>query len=83
MYFIEYTIFESLNPFEIYGIWEMLLQSWMCLFSERDFDGLVQERRNSIANALELRLSCINPSTLVTDVEGDSWEITHIGLIGE
>ena len=27
------------------------------------FDGLVQERRNSIANALELRLSCTNPST--------------------
>ena len=26
-------------------------------------DGLVQERRNSIANALELRLSCTNPST--------------------
>ena len=26
------------------------------------FDGLVQERRNSIANALELRLSCTNPS---------------------
>ena len=25
------------------------------------FDGLVQERRNSIANALELRLSCTNP----------------------
>ena len=25
-------------------------------------DGLVQQRRNSIANALELRLSCINPS---------------------
>ena len=24
--------------------------------------GLVQERRNSIANALELRLSCTNPS---------------------
>ena len=24
------------------------------------FDGLVQERRNSIAKALELRLSCIN-----------------------
>ena len=28
------------------------------------FDGLVQERRNSIANALELRLSCTNPSIL-------------------
>ena len=25
-------------------------------------DGLIKERRNSIANALELRLSCINPS---------------------
>ena len=25
-------------------------------------DGLMQERRNSIANALELRLSCTNPS---------------------
>ena len=24
-------------------------------------DGLVQERRNSIANALDLRLSCTNP----------------------
>ena len=28
-----------------------------------DIDGLVQERRNSIANAMELRLSCTNPST--------------------
>ena len=27
------------------------------------FDGLLQERRNSIAHALELRLSCTNPST--------------------
>ena len=25
-------------------------------------NGLVQERRNSIANALELHLSCTNPS---------------------
>ena len=25
------------------------------------YDGLVQERCNSIANALELRLSCSNP----------------------
>ena len=25
-------------------------------------DGLMQERSNSTANALELRLSCINPS---------------------
>ena len=29
---------------------------------KRNIDGLVQERRNSIADAMELRLSCINPS---------------------
>ena len=36
----------------------------MSLFSWTlsQIDGLVQERRNSIANALELHLSCINPS---------------------
>ena len=28
----------------------------------KEIDGLAQERRNSIANALELRLSCTNPS---------------------
>ena len=28
-------------------------------------DGLVQERRNSIANALELRVSCTNSSRYV------------------
>ena len=31
-------------------------------------DGLAQERRNSIANALELRLSCTNPSKYWYDV---------------
>ena len=30
--------------------------------TKRQINGLVQERRNSIANALELRLSCRNPS---------------------
>ena len=29
---------------------------------DQHIDGLMQERRNSIANALELRLSCTNPS---------------------
>ena len=28
-----------------------------------DIDGLVQEKCNSIANAIELDLFCINPST--------------------
>ena len=33
------------------------------------FDGLVQERPNSIANALELCLSCTNPSICVSMTE--------------
>ena len=36
-------------------------QIWIW-YHTSDSDGLVQERRNSIANALELRLSCTNPS---------------------
>ena len=31
-------------------------------FDQGHIDGLVQERRNPIANALELRLFCTNPS---------------------
>ena len=38
--------------FDIYGIFHY----------KDEIDGLVQERRNSIADALELRLSCTNPS---------------------
>ena len=34
----------------------------MIQMTEAYIDGLVQDRRNSIANALELRLSCTNPS---------------------
>ena len=32
------------------------------MYTTSQIDGLVQERRNSIANALELRLSCTNLS---------------------
>ena len=35
----------------------------MASLVHNEFNGLVHERRNSIANALELRLSCINPSS--------------------
>ena len=34
-------------------------QQWV---NKEYFDGLVQDRGNTIANALELRLSCTNPS---------------------
>ena len=43
---------------------------------KKNIDGLVQGRRNSIANALELRLSCTNPSIcyynfVISAVPGD------------
>ena len=38
--------------------------------------GLVQERRNSIANALELRLSCTNPSIWM---QSRKLSVTHWG----
>ena len=37
--------------------------------NKHDIDGLVPERRNSIANALELRLSCINPSICFKEID--------------
>ena len=40
-------------------------------FGIYQIDGLVQERRNSIANALELRLSCTNPSIWYYQAEHD------------
>ena len=42
-------------------------------------DGLMQERHNSIANAMELRLSCINPMICSTAVEG-SHKLCHSNL---
>ena len=36
---------------------------YSCPWWHHHIIGLVQKKRNSIANALELRLSCINPST--------------------
>ena len=36
------------------------------VFNDAYINGLVQERRNSSAKALELRLSCTNPLVCVT-----------------
>ena len=43
---------------------QFLLEILWCKYMNdaSHFDGLMQERRNSIANALELSLSCSNPS---------------------
>ena len=37
----------------------------------------MQERRNSIANVLELRLSCTNPA-IFADTDCNHWVIPHI-----
>ena len=41
-------------------------------------DDLVQERRNYIANALELRLSCTNPSIYDKDLAGTPWWLSYL-----
>ena len=43
------------------------------IMSEAYIDGLVQERRNSIADAMELRLSCTNPSMCDTNSSQDEF----------
>ena len=65
-----WSIFLSARPFNIVGPNELIKafiqRSWYL-----HIDGLVQERRNSIANALELRLSCTNPSIYNYNPKGD------------
>ena len=41
------------------------LHQWWASSTDLQFDGSVQERRNSSALAMELGLSCINPSSYV------------------
>ena len=67
--------------FNTSGNWEgAVIREWVrshtppvsCFIYQYEFqvnwyiDGLIQERRNSIANALELRLSCTSPSTCIS-----------------
>ena len=51
-----------------------LQESIMTQLTNTYIDGLVQERRNSIANALDLRLSCTNPSICFTRPKLDKLE---------
>ena len=54
---------ESSFYWEVIRIWEGNSAAW-CRYKEVQYqiDGLVQERRNSSALAMELHLSCTNPS---------------------
>ena len=67
----EVNNFESLGEYSEIStmINQHWLRKWFCAVKQKEpptgqwqVDGLVQERRNSIANALELRLSCNKPS---------------------
>ena len=49
-------------------IWRLDTCRWHLQVLNLQVDGLVQERHNSIANALELHLSCTNPSKWVTEI---------------
>ena len=57
------------NPIKISLVWWVPgLQSHLKSYKGPYVDGLVQERHNSSALAMELRLSCTNPLMLVTDL---------------
>ena len=56
---------QDINPQVVYEIQPFEITSALPRKNELNhLDGLMQERRNSIANALELRLSYTNPSIL-------------------
>ena len=55
-----------------YDMWALvcIIAGWQIgtiVQTDDDIDGLVQERRNSSALAVEFNLSCTNPSTWFTD----------------
>ena len=58
---MQHTIQSIWFPTNVHCVLSALL-ILMQYASLHNTDGLVQERRNSIANALELRLSCTDPS---------------------
>ena len=53
-----------------------LMENWQLLY----IDGLVQERHNSSALAMELRLSCTNPLIWLITLGHNSWDILHVCL---
>ena len=53
---------EKLSNWYVAHVGVTFIQDEYQQFIERYIDGLVQERRNSNALAVELRISCINPS---------------------
>ena len=75
---LQYSVFSSCDYFEIvkYSVFTSYWDIFLKMYSEDSntprpldqIDGLMQERRNSIANALELRHSCTNTSRWWEDI---------------
>ena len=57
-----YTKWHVIALYFILETYESLYTQWLTQLGDVHLDGLVQERRNSSASAMELRLPCINPS---------------------
>ena len=64
LYYIYGTIICNISHWKFSLKWYLWywLNNWQCNRSLFDIDGLVQQKRDCIANALELCLSCTNPS---------------------
>ena len=64
----EYKIYINIyDYFETVTKWRLMIMMKKQTTCMSYIDGLMQGRRNSIANALELRLSYSNPSILLTE----------------
>ena len=59
---VHLTMIYNRMKFKVWVALNLTLPIFMHAWWFYGVDGLVQERRNSISNALELRLSCTNPS---------------------
>ena len=80
MFCSKYGLRETLNSNKIecdcldynwYMIYMIICKKNMTVTAKYYIDGLVQERRNSIANAQELRLSCTNSSLYCLEYHRD------------
>ena len=59
---------------------EMIMNLSSKIYRWGYIDGLVQEKRNSIANALEICLSCTNPSIQDKEAWQALWDIKSINI---
>ena len=83
-----YTLtLNMLNVFKDYKRFTFWIVSWICLVpskspEQQNIDGLMQGRRNSSALAMELRLSCTNPSTCCLPYTANTMPTDALATLG-